>query len=98
MDSFVKKRSNIDQEKIRQINEAIKDRDAVNMKIRLMIYAVVLSFNLAKSSYFKKAVEFVRNFGKGYILLLYHEARVAYLQKEVERIDKMDVKKYRKSR
>lgn len=63
-----------------------------------MIYAEGLAFNLVKSPYVMKVVESIENFGRGYAPLSYHEAKVIYLQKEVEKINKIDVEKYMEER
>lgn len=57
----------------------------VNKDIHRMIYIEDLSFNLAKSPNFRKAMEPTGNFNKGYAPPSYHEARIAYLQKKVKR-------------
>src|SRR5438309_1359434 len=56
------------------LNEIVKDSNAVNEEVCRMIYAEGLPFNLVRSSYFKKAVEAIANFGKGYTPPSYHEA------------------------
>lgn len=61
-----------------------------------MIYAEGLSFNLVKSHYFKKAVEFIGNFGRDYAPPSYHETKVTYPQKKVKKLDKVDLEKFKK--
>lgn len=86
------------EEKIRQmtINKAVKDRDTVNEDVCCLIYAKGLPFKLVKSPFFEETLESVGNYGKGNQPPIYNEARITYFQKEVERIDKVDLKKYKK--
>lgn len=45
-----------------------------------------------KSPYLKKNADFIGNFGRGYGPSSYHGARVTYLQKKVERNNKVNLK------
>src|SRR5436190_4887368 len=78
------------------MNEMVKDKELVNEEVCRMIYAEGLPFNLVKSQYFKKALEAVANYGRGYNPPSYHEARVTYLQREVDKINNVNLDKYRK--
>jgi hypothetical protein len=62
------------------------DRDKVCAAICQCLYANALPFNLVKSPYFKKMLTVVGDFGKGLKPPSYHEARVTFLEKEVDTI------------
>lgn len=63
----------------------------VNKDACCLIYAESLPSNPMKSPIFKKALELVGNYGRGYLPPTYNKARVTYLQ-EAERIDKVYLK------
>lgn len=98
LDSFVQRESNLaGEEKLRQttINEAVNDRNVMNRNISRLIYAKGLPSNHVKSHFFKKALASVGNYGRGYQPPIYNDNMVTYLQKEVERIDNMDLEKHK---
>lgn len=72
------------------------NKSVVNKNICHVIHNEGLSFNWVKRPFFKKAMEYIENFGKGYVSPSYHRARVTYLHKEIEGIDKVDLQKYTK--
>lgn len=74
----------------------MKDKNAMNKDVYHMIYVEGLSFNLVNICYFKKAVESIANFGKGYLPPSYHGTRVTYLKQEVDKIEAVNLERYRK--
>lgn len=76
------------------INKFVKDRDAMNKDNYRLIYVQGLPFKVVKR-HFKKALESFWNCDRGYQCLTYNEAWVTYLHNDVERIDKVDLEKYK---
>jgi hypothetical protein len=97
LDSFVVK-GGAKGGKVRQqtLNEMTKDRDAVCMDLCRFWYSSGLSFNAMKNPLFGKAIDSVANYGRGFKPPSYHEVRVTFLKKEVDRIVDEDLVKYKK--
>ncbi|KAL7608742.1 hypothetical protein Lser_V15G11849 [Lactuca serriola] len=74
--------------KQKTMNQALKDREPVTRALCRLIYGEALPFNLVKSPLWKEALRLVGEYGKGLKLPSYHEARVTYLKKEVECVEK----------
>lgn len=47
-------------------------------------------FNLGKNPFFKKTLEGIENFGRGYVPPSNHDANVRCMQKKIDMTDKMD--------
>lgn len=77
------------------INNATKDRGVMNKDVYCLIYSEGLPFNLVKSLFFQKALESIGKYGRDNQPPTYNEARVTYLHDEIERIDKVDLEKYK---
>ncbi|CAH1427718.1 unnamed protein product [Lactuca virosa] len=74
--------------KQKTMNQALEDREPVTRALCRLIYGEALPFNLVKSPLWKEALRLVGEYGKGLKLPSYHEARVTYLKKEVECVEK----------
>lgn len=86
MNFFSQRGSNLKQEKMRltTINEIVKDKNVVSMDVCRMIYDESVSFNLVKSPYINKTMEFIGNYGKGYDHLSYHKTELNTCRKSQE--------------
>lgn len=76
------------------INEFVKDINAVNKIVCGLIYAKGLFFNFVKNSFFKKALVTVEDCDRGCQPSTYNEPMITYFWEEVERTDKVCLKKY----
>lgn len=69
------------------MNQVLKDREPVTRALCRLVYGEALSFKLVKSPLWKDALRLVGEYGKGLKPPSYHEVRVTYLKKEVERVE-----------
>nr|XP_007134308.1 hypothetical protein PHAVU_010G036200g [Phaseolus vulgaris]ESW06302.1 hypothetical protein PHAVU_010G036200g [Phaseolus vulgaris] len=76
------------------MNEMFKDRELVIIDICKCIYGNALPFNLVRSSLFVQMLKFVAEYGNGLKPPTYHEVRVPYLKKSVDKIQ-VSLEKYR---
>ena len=81
-------------EKQKTMNEMFKDRELVITDICKCIYGNALPFNLVRSSLFVQMLKSVAEYEKGLKPPTYHEVRVSYLKKSVDKIQ-VSLEKYR---